>query len=297
VNRHKHHRRGPKGGIIYQFLLGFLVEVNGKAEWIDQCSQKIPGFEAAAAKEEKEKTADNELKEPQTKFQKILGYVGKGIDFICGFKDDIKTWIISKVKRYMRLFLQGKIRARRFKWAASELWTSVQTKAKDFGQKILDGAANVGSTIIGAVNFVCKTIDDMQAFLKEQIENALQPIYDLFEEIKAKFYAFLTVNPVIKVLYDLLLCLYENKDAIASEGFISPLKGFQARIKSLNTKEGWVNLVVDAICSWSDLSEAITFLKDGIAATNADIKYNLYGKFLGKFVNTLQLIEEEKKAK
>jgi len=271
--------------------------VNGKAEWIDTCSQKIPGFEAAAAKEEKEKSAENDLKEPQTKLQLVLGYVGKGIDFICGFKDDIKTWIVSKVRRYIRLFLQGKIRARRFMWKAADLWTSVQTKAKEFGQKVLDGAANVGSTIIGTINYICKTIDDVQAFLKEQIEKTLQPIYDLFEEIKAKFIAFLNANPVIKILYELLTCLYENKDAIATEGFISPLKGFQNRVKSLNTKEGWVSLVVDAICSWSDLADAITFLKDGIAATNADIKYNLYGKFLGKFVNTLQLEEEEKKAK
>ncbi len=292
----RYHSHLPKAynNPLYQIMLGLLSELDGKATYIDECSQHVPGWEAAGKAEESSDTIKTATTKPQSKFEKILPYLGKGIDFICGYKDDIKKFLISAIKRYFRLFLQGKTRRNRFKWNPDSLWNSVQAKATKFGEDVLEGTTSMGSTIIGAINFVCKTIDQLKDFMKEQIKKVLEPITKLWEEMKAEFLAFLSNNPMIKQALLFIKCIYDNKAAIKVEGFIKPLKGFVARLKTLNTGEGWINLIVDAICNWSELKKAIKFLSKAWNSTSAAEKFNMFGKFVGKLIQTLQAEEPSK---
>lgn len=283
-----------KASLLYQFFTGVLVELGESNAWIDECSQTLPDLETAAKKEETEKKGEQEAEKPKSTFEKIMPFLGKAIDFICGFKDQIKTYLNNQFKRYIRLFIQGKTR-RRFVVDTSKLWESVKEKAQAFGEKIKSGAASVGSTIISGVNFVCKTIDDIAKFLKEQMQTTFKPIIDLWEEMKKEFIQFLTENPLVKAFLLLVQCLYKNQKAIAKTAFLTPIKNFEARIKTLSNTEGWINFTVDAVCSWSDLLEAIEYLKSGWSSTDKKIKYNYLGKFFGKLIVTLQLEQEKKR--
>jgi len=281
-HRARHHHRQSKNG-AYQFFLGFIQALSGAENLIDSCTKLVPGWESATDDEEKSgDSTDNQVASQQSTFQLILPYLTKAIDAVCNFKEKIITYLTGKFRRYIRLFLQGKTRKRfRLAWFLSGMWDSIVSVASDIGEAVVSGAKAVGNTIIKAGEWVGKKVEDLYNFVKEQIGSALQPVFDLFDQLKPKIIAWLQKSPLLAKLIAIGQCLYENDAVKGIKGIYNTLKAMVEIIPKLATPAGWVELIVNLVCSWENLKNGIQALIAGIAEKDKLIKYNFYGKFTG----------------
>jgi len=183
----------------------------------------------------------------------------------------------------MRLFLQGKTR-RRFSlaWSLSGMWDSIKSTASDIGNAIVSGAKAVGTAVIKAGEWVGKKDEDLYNYVKEQINTLLQPVYALFDAIKAKVIAWMSKSPLLVKLLAIGQCLYKNDVVKGIKGIFNAVKGMIELIPKLATPAGWIELVVNLVCGWEDLKNGIESLVAAIAEKADRLKrFNLYGKFAG----------------
>jgi len=284
VHRYSH-RRGPADNIVYQFILGFVAELSGQPAAIDECSQQVKGWESAATEE----NGDTEKQvggETSTTFQKVLGYLGKAIDAVCNFKENIIGWLTKSFRRYIRLFIQGKT-TRRFRWSLGGMWDSIKSAAVAVGDAVVSGAKTIGNAVVKGVEWVGKKADELFTYVKGQINTLLEPVYNLFEQIKAKFLAWLEKNPLMKKLFEFAKCFLTNSGVKGIKTLFNAVKSVVELIPKLATPAGWIELLVNLVCGWESLKDGINFLLSGIKETNAAKKYNFFGKFAGKIFEAI----------
>ncbi len=286
-NRIRNRSAAPADNIIYQFTLGFLAALSGQPKFIDECSQQVPGWEAAAPEEESNNNTERELGgETSSTLQKVLGYLGVAIDAICNFKDKIIAFLTKRYRRYMRLFMQGKT-TKRFKWSLSGMWDTIKGTVTDIGNAVVKGAKAVGTTVIKAGQWVGKKVDDLYTFVKEEINKILEPIYKEFEKIKVKFLAWLERNPMMKKLFLFAKCFITNGGVKGIKTLYNAVKSIVELIPKLGTPAGWIELLVNLVCGWESLKDGIGFLTQGLNQADKKKKYNLYGRFLGKIFEAI----------
>jgi len=279
--------RGPADNPLYQFIIGFLSELSGTPEFFDLCSKKVEGWESVGTQEELNDNVDKELGTERSTLDKILGYLGKGIDLICGFKDNIIGFLSKKLRRYFRLFLHGRTRRRRFRWTVSGLWDDIKSVANDVGESIVKGTSKAGSSVIDGVKWVGKKSSEAVEYVKDKLDTLLKPLFDLFEKIKAKIMNFLTKHPLLLKLLLFARCFLENNGVKAIKTLVTALTALVSLVPKLATPAGWVEVIVNLICGWKDLKEGIDFLKKGLDEKDKNKRFNFYGKFTGKIAAAL----------
>jgi len=140
-----------ESNVMYRFLHGFIIALSGNSNIIEVCSGKVPGWLQAGEKEKTSCAAKKEMSgETSSVFMTILGYLGKGIDFVCVFKYKIMTFLNLKFRRRIRrirLFMQGKSTLKRMRWWGGDLWDGIADVTVKVGTGIADVTVAAGKGI------------------------------------------------------------------------------------------------------------------------------------------------------
>jgi len=210
--------------------------------------------------------------------------LGTAINIVCTVKDKIIEFFTKKRIRFHKLFLQGK--ATRFSWSFSGFFTSVGDALSKAASAVVSGAIKVKNAVVDGIDWAKKKATEVADFIKAKLTSIFQPVLDIIEGIKAKFSAWLNSHPFIKKVFEFIKCGITNKGWDAVKGLVETVKNFIEMVTSLATPAGWVKLLVTLVCGWEDLKAAIGFLQQGLKATDKKIRYNFYGKFLGRVIKT-----------
>lgn len=287
IRRHhaRHHHRAPADNIVYQFILGFITALGGQEKLITECSAQFPGWESASTAQTD--TTQTEMAGTPTTFQTVLKYLGMAIDAICNFKDNIIEFLTKKFRRYVRLFLQGKVRGRFGRGFFSGIWNGIKKGAAAVGNAVVSGAKAVGNTIIKGAEWVGKKAEELFAWCEKKFQELLEPVYELFESIKAKVVAWLEKNPTIKKLLEFGVCFLNNNGVKAIKTMFNAIKSIVELVPLLATPAGWIKLVINLVCGWKSLKEGIEAFIEGWNNTSAPHKFNRYGYAVGKFAEAI----------
>jgi hypothetical protein len=266
------------GNIIYRFILGFLAQLGGNEALVLKCSGQFPTWEQAQIKEtSSSESTDAQVGGDHSTFTKVLNFLGSAITTICNFKEKIISFLFKRFRRYRRLFLQGKIRSGfRLGWSLSGAWSWIKTKAAD-----------VGRAVVATGQWIGKKVDELWEWIKEKINTVLQPIYDFFDQLKAKFVGWLRQNPTMAALLDFASCLHNNGSASALLTVAHVVLRLTLLIPSLATPVGWIALVVHLVCGWEHLRNGINFLLAAVRNTDRLMKYYQYGQMTGEFLRAI----------
>jgi hypothetical protein len=267
-------------------MLGFLAAVGGEPKFIDECSQNVPGWEAAGTTEDKNDSMNTDLKSQSTIYEKALALIKKAVEMICEFKDDIVKFLTAQKRRYRRLFLAGKTK-NTFTWNISGLIGSVTGGISKAATAVKNGVAKVKDAVVDGVKWVGKTVEEITAFIKKQLEEWFKPVFDLIDAMKDRVVKFLKEHPFLMNLLLFIQCFLKNKGVENIKSMFNAIKAFATLIPQLATIAGWVQLVANLICGWESIKEAVETLKKALAEVNKPVRYNLFGKFTGLFVKVV----------
>lgn len=244
-------------------LLESLLEDDKLESKITSCLALFSTETTAAAVKTDEKPETTVASgDAKSTWETVLTYVGKAVDLVCKIKDKILGWLTKRYRRYMRLFLEGKLK-NGIHWSLSGIWESIKEHVK---------------TAVGAVTDAITTA-------KNWIHAQFEPFLNAFEAMKQKVIDFLKQNPFLKFIIEHIQNIKDCKtlgdDAKKLWGLLTSLVTF---IPTLATANGWVTLLVNLVCSWKKLKLAIEALVAGIKESDAVKKARQFGKFAGNLV-------------
>ncbi len=282
---HTHHRREnnkqASKNCFYQFLLGTLSTFGGNPKFIDECSQNVPGWEAAGQTEEKSNSMGTEMGQQNKIYAAAIKIIKKAVDIICDFKTDIVNWLVKQTRRYFRLFLSGKTQRRRMSWGIGSLISAVGDGIKKAASAVSSGISKIKDKVVEGKKWVGQKIDDITSFIKTQLEEWFKPVFDMIDKLKAKVKAFLEKHPFLMNLLLFAKCFIQNKGVKTIKNLYNTFMKFIAFIPQLATVAGWIRLVANIICEHETVAEIIDLVKKAIAATDPPIRYNTFGKAMG----------------
>lgn len=280
-NDRRRKEKQPSNNVFYQFLLGVLSTLSGDAKFIDECSQEVKGWEAAGTAEESGEAMTTELKDQDTIYDKAIKMCQKVIDMICEFKDDIVKYLTGQFRRYVRLFLAGKTRRRRFSWSITGLFDSAKSAISKAANSVSKGLSKVKDAVVDGVKWVGKKAEDIMEHIKTKLNEVFKPVFDLYNNMKARVVKYLKEHPFLANLLLFCKCFIKNKGVENIKSMYNAAKAFITLIPQLATVGGWIQLVANLICGYADLAEAIKEIKAGMSSRTKPEKYNHYGKFTG----------------
>jgi len=260
---------------MYQFILGFAKEALGGVS-VDRCLPDGWKSETGDAKED-EANLDTNVTAEKSNWEKILGYIGTAVDVVCLVKDfleDVKQTLIDMakdlVKRYIRLFLQGKTKrtfSLRAMWWGSDAWNWIKDAAKKTGKYIAKAAASVQKAIGDVINSI---------FTK---------VIEIFDAMKAKLTKFFS-GPIMSRVVTVVKCV--TTAVVSGSNVLELMKKFAEKVELFASfPVGFMGFVIGLICKYKDFKEAIDFLKKAWTSTDAAVKFFNFGSFLGKIANII----------
>jgi phage-related protein len=240
---------------------------------------------------------DTNVATEQTTWQKIGSYIGIAINVVCIAKDIVESIIdfFSKnakrfMRRYIRLFLQGKIR-RAFSMRGwfSSAWDSIKSAASTAASAVAKGAAVAYNTVknatVAAATYVGKAVTAITDQMKTVITGIIDSAVSAFETMRAKVTKFFS-SPLMQAILTFVKCLKALKEAAGNVAKL--ITGFTEKAALVASFPlGWIKIIIGLICAWEDLKGAIDYLIKGWNEKTATIKWNYYGKFVGKLVYTI----------
>ena len=213
--------------------------------------------------------------ETSSVWTEVLNGVGKILDFVCKFKDNIKKLISSKLtkmlrRRKYRMFVSTSVSNRRVVgW-----WSDVtNTVSKTF--KAVTGAV---------IDWSKKAWSDVSSFAGDVVNN-LKNIYGQFmNTIKT-----IMDSGFVKMIENIYKCIQTAKGIGAKivQAVSTSIKKVQAMIAAGAAPVVIAGYVVDYICKFEDFRNAINLLIQGIESKDTIKKYNLIGQFIGKLAKTI----------
>jgi hypothetical protein len=274
---------------LYQFALGLATELVGGAT-IDSCLP--PAWKNANQPEEGD--MDTNVAQQKTTWEKIGSVIGTAINVVCAAKDIVMKVIEfftsdakRRIRRYIRLFLQGKITSTfKMRWSIGGFFKSagnaiagaaqtVTTKASQAYQTVKKGAA-VASEWVG------KEVGKVADAIKDALSAIFEKVINFFNEMKVKVVAFFN-SPLMKNIMAFIKCVKALKEAAGNIATL--IQGFVDKAADIaNFPLGWIKIIVGLICAWEDLRDAINYLTSGFNEKDPLKKWNFYGKFTGKLV-------------
>ena len=294
---HKAHKRshlsatGPNASSkFFQFAAGSLAVLSGQEAFIDECLAKLPGWQASEAQEAAspagvEKTV---TVQDSSTWSKILGYLGQAINVACMFKDKIMGLLRGKVRKFMRrnrkLFLQGK---KVKKWSWGGLFDSVVSSVAGVWDNVTKVFRTGYSYVINGVDWAMKKGTELTNYVTNVLNSIITPMLTAMENLKQKLVMWLTQSPQMVKYRELVNCLINLNTLKAIQGLFDALMGFITTVSALATPAGWVDLLINLICGWESLKNAIEAFKSAWTQANVLIKYNSYGKALGFMLNAI----------
>jgi hypothetical protein len=269
-------------------MMGLIGELSGNSKMIETCMAVIPGWESAGTTEEKGGDSEKSVGgETQSTLDKVLSFLGDAIDLVCEYKVKLICTLTSSAKRYRRLLLQGKISRHRRWWIADAIWDTVSTAASSVTEAVVTGAKAIGNAVVDGAKWVGKKAEELKAYILEKLKTIFQPVSDLFDKIKQKVITYFTTNPLVQQAIKFFKCLISNGAVRAIKTLISVVKNTISLIPSLATPAGWVTLLINLICGWKDLRDAVGFLQKAWKENDRLVKYNYIGKFTGRTLKAI----------
>jgi len=157
---------------MYRFLQGFIIALAGDVTIIEACSGKVPGWLDAGEREKKDLTSKKEMGgETSSTFTKIMGYLGKAVDFICIVKYKIMSFLTIKLRRRMRLFIQGKSRVR-MRWFGEDLFNGIANVSVQIGHGIADATVVAAKGVAHAAVATGEGIADVSVMTAKGVAQA-----------------------------------------------------------------------------------------------------------------------------
>ncbi len=283
-------RRGALATNLYQFAKGFVEEILGGVSF-DSCLPDT--WKSANGSEEGQ--FENNVSSYTTTWQKILGYLGKAIDVFCIVKDvveKLQNWLINQekkfIRRWVRLYLQGRrVSLRRRGWF-SDAWTFVKDKVQDGAQAVAKGVSTVYKTVkkevTDATDWVGQEIGKISDAVKKAITDTIENIYDTFKTVKEKLAAFVK-SDLFQKIKRFVDCLYNLYKAVNNA--IQLYKGITEKAAAIAAfPVGLVPIIIGLICAWKDFAQIIKYIIEGVNNTGTK-RWNYFGKALGKLGYTL----------
>ena len=290
--RHRH-RRGdlldkikqirPRDNLAYQFVLGWVSALGGEGGWVEECSQTIPGWESAGIMEEDsvaKKTMsaiDSQIKADFPNFRKIIGFLGEAIDLCCNWRTKLVDYFTSRRFR-RRLFLQGK---RGWFSDIGEFFKKVDHSLTTFVNNVEEVGTSIKNTVVDGVNWAAKKASELKEYIKEKFQAIIKPICDFFNKMKDSFSAWISKHPLVKVALEFGECIKNHHFGKSAYRFALFYLGFRELIPIIWTPIGWAKIVVNLICGWKDIKEAIELMISIKAQKDKKIRYNHIGKIVG----------------
>jgi len=158
---------------MFRFVQGFIIALSGDVNIIEACSGKVPGWLDAGEREKKDNASKKEMGgETSSTFMKILGYLGKAVDFICIVKYKIMSFLTISFRRRLRLFIQGKSRVKRMKWFGADLWKGISNVTVKIGHGIADVSVIVGKSVAKAAVVSAEAVADASVISAKAVAKA-----------------------------------------------------------------------------------------------------------------------------
>ena len=294
---HKAHKRshlsatGPNASSkFFQFSAGSLAVLSGQEAFIDQCLATLPGWQASEAQEAASPAGVEKTVSPAdaSTWTKILGYLGQAINVACMFKDKIMGLMRGKVRKFLRrnrkLFLQGK-KVKKLNWG--EIVDHVEKSVADAWDSVTKVFRKGYSYVINGVDWAMKKGKELTTYVTNVLKTIITPILTAIENLRVKLVMWLTQSPQMLKYRELVNCLISINTLKAIKGLFDALMGFITIVAALNTPAGWVDLLINLICGWQSLKNAILAFKSAWTQANVLIKFNSYGKALGFMLNAI----------
>jgi len=260
---------------------------------IDNC---LPSTWKNAAKSE-EDDMDKNVATEQSTWQKIGSYIGIAINAVCIAADVVGSIIdyFTKnakrfMRRYIRLFLQGKIRRSfRMRGWFSSAWESIKSVASTAASAVATGVTKAYVTVknatVAAATYVGKAVTVITDAIKSAITDIIDKAVDAFETMRAKIKAFFS-SPLMQAIITFVKCVKALKEAAGNVAKL--IEGFTEKAALITAfPAGWIKIILGLICAWEDLKAAVDFLVAGWKETDALKKWNNYGRFVGKLIFTI----------
>jgi len=194
------------------------------------------------------------------------------------------------MRRYIRLFLQGKTRkAFRMRGWFSSAWDSIKSAASTAATAVAKGAAVAYNTVknatVAAATYVGKAVTAITDAMKSVITDIIDKAVDAFEAMRLKITKFFG-SPLMTAIITFVKCLKALKEAAGNIAKL--IEGFTEKVTLVASFPlGWIKIIIGLICAWEDLKAAIDYLIKGWTEKTASVKWNYYGKFVGKLVYTI----------
>ncbi len=184
--------------------------------------------------------------------------------------------------------------------------TEASTDAKT-STPALEGSGGVLGYILKflgtAIDVACKFKNDVKDYFKKKagvrryrrvfiqlkkVHGLRNPFDDIVAKVKELYQKIkdLLNSPLVKKTIEFIKCIKTAKTAVV--GLINTVTNFIAKIsKMVSGLAGFIEVAVDLICKWKDFRDAITYLKNGLKATDNLAKWNNFGQFVGKLIHTI----------
>jgi phage-related protein len=249
------------------------------------------------ASQPEEDDMDKNVAQEQSTWSKIGEAIGIAINVVCIAADVVKSIIeyFTKnakrfMRRYIRLFLQGKIRRSfRMRGWFSSAWDSIKSVASTAASAVATGVSKAYSTVkdaaVATASYVGKVVTVITDEIKSAITGIIDKAVDIFETIRAKIKAFFS-SPLMQAILTFVKCVKALKEAAGN--IVKLIEGFTEKAALITAfPAGWIKIILGLICAWQDLKDAVGYLVSGWKETNKDKKWNNYGRFVGKLIYTI----------
>jgi len=136
--------------------------------------------------------------------------------------------------------------------------------------------------VINGVNWFKAPIDKLHEFLKSILLDKFQPLFFEYKALKKDIKAFMTDNILIKQLIKFFKCFLEN-NLVPKGHLLNLVKTLIKIVENIKTHDGWVEYVINSICGWNDIVDAVPHLKNAEETNDINFKYISFGKFVAHF--------------
>jgi len=215
--------------------------------------------------------------EPKSSWTIMLDVIGTLVDFVCKFKEDIKKLIKEKDKKFARKYqYRMLVQAKMSKMARYR-------RTKAFWD---DLKALAASTLKTVKSWAAATWKAVTAFGSSFVAHVLT----MYNTVKQKIKAILN-SDFIQTLLKMGTCMEGIKDMVKAikdvvKGAIDKAKTLSLIISTSNIPL-LIKLFIDLMCNFTKFREAFNYLADGIAQSEVNKKYALFGRFFGRLASAL----------
>ena len=144
----------------------------------------------------------------------------------------------------------------------------------EIARDICTGVKVAGQSTAALTEWVGKPIDKLIAFAKDSLSKYFQPCLDLWNTIKQKFFDFMLIPPIKKLL--LFFVCFKTLKTVGKK-LVELIDGINQSITAIGTPVGWAIVLVKLICQYVNLKSGIELLAEAFKVADLPTRYNKLG--------------------